>query len=139
MDEKRRPRVYVVNRSTHDYSSATKYGDIVYVTEGYLRHFSVGLHTRVWQEKLKDSLPDDFLILSSINVVCGIGCALFAMMHGKLNLLLWDNKKYIKREVLLTEVLAMDKLTPFWAVPLLRTYADEAEEEKVDGRHPTEA
>lgn len=125
-DERRRPRVYVVNRSTHDYSAAERYGELVYVTKGFQKRFAVGQHTRRWQEALKDSQPDDFIILSSINIICSIGCSMFAAMHGRLNLLLWNDTGYIKREVHLSEVLASEKVTPMWAVPLLEDYVKEA-------------
>lgn len=101
----RRPKVFVVNKSTHDYSQAEKYGELVYVTTGHQYHFATGTHARNWLEKLKNSQPEDMIILSSLNVLCGIGCAVFAMLHGRLNLLLYRNGKYMLREVRLDQLL----------------------------------
>ena len=98
MPDKPRRKVFVVNRSAHDYSDATKYGDLVYVTSGEQNRFAANNHARRWMEALHDSSPDDLIILSSLNIICGIGCALFAMLHGKLNILLYRRNKYVLRE-----------------------------------------
>lgn len=132
MGEKKRPKIYVVNRSTHDYSAAERYGELVYVTEGYQKHFATGQHTRLWLKALADSSPDDFIITSSINTLCTIGGGLFAAMHGRLNLLLWRNGSYIKREIHFGEALTAAKVTPMWAVPLLEEYVKKAKEERND-------
>ena len=110
----RRPKVFVVNRSGHDYSAAKKYGDLVFVTEGRQNRFSVNTHGRSWAESLRDSGPDDLIILSSMNVLCSIGCALFASMHGCLNVLMFRNGKYVKRELSMKELMATMGFTPEW-------------------------
>lgn len=112
----RRPRVYVVNRSAHDYTPAAKYGDLVFVTQGRQNRYTANNHARMWAEALKDSQPDDYILLSSLNILCSIGCALFAMKHGKLNIIMYKPKidddgnviggKYVSRELALSELIA---------------------------------
>jgi hypothetical protein len=115
---KQRPKVFVANRSAHDYSAAERYGDLVYVTAGQQNRFAANNHARLWMEALRDSSSHDYIILSSMNIICGIGCALFAMMHGRLNFLMYRRGKYIKRELVLSDMLSAEGLEVPWAEEL---------------------
>lgn len=111
-------RVFVANRSAHDYSAATKYGELVYVTTGKQNKFAANSYARTWFDVLKDSKPTDYIILASMNIICGIGCAVFAMLHGRLNLLMWRSGQYIKRELLLRDMFEAENLDVPWAYAL---------------------
>jgi len=97
------PKVYIPNRgSGHDYTEATKYGRLTFVSEGMLSPFNTGRMKRAWTEALKDSEPNDWILVTSLNSLCMVGAALFAKRHSRLNLLLFSNTgKYIKREIVL--------------------------------------
>lgn len=127
----REPRVFVVNRSAHDYQDARRYGELVYVTTGRQRYYTVNNHARLWMEALKDSQPHDYIILSSLNILCSIGCALFAMLHGHLNFLLYHKGKYVERTLDLKDMLDAENIDPRWAN---RLYLHTMEElESTDG------
>lgn len=123
MTEEQR-KVYVVNRSAHDYGAAKKYGKLVFVTHGRQNFFSVTQHARLWMDVLKDSHPDDCIILASLNILCAIGAAIFAAMHGRVNFLLYSSPrepskrgekgKYIMRELSLAELLKAEGVVPSW-------------------------
>ena len=81
------PKVYVLS-DNHDCSAASMYGDIVTVNGGRISRFSTSLMRRILRSGLKDSTKDDFIVVSSLTVLCVIACAVFVMKHKRLNLLI---------------------------------------------------
>jgi hypothetical protein len=82
------PKVYIPNvGAKHDFSGAEKYGDLVIVSDGYISPFKTGYMIRLWDKVLKDSSPDDYILICSLPVLCSIGAAMFAVKHNKVNFL----------------------------------------------------
>jgi hypothetical protein len=90
-------RVYVVNKSSHDFSPAEHFGEITFLSEGPMNRYSTNSMYRTFYEILKDSSPDDYIVPCALNVMNSLACAIFAHKHGKLNLLLYKNGEYIER------------------------------------------
>lgn len=90
-------KVFVVNKSNHDFSPAEKFGKIIFLSEGKMNRYATNSMLRQFKELLQDSTKDDYIVLCSLNVMNSIACALFAAMHGTLNLLLYKDGKYIER------------------------------------------
>jgi len=103
---KRLSKIYVVNRGGHDLSAALKFGGpIVYMTEGTQNRFAVAAMYRKFAEVLEDSDPEDYILttgLANMNMVAG---ACFAYKHGRLNLLLFKDGKYVERKIVLGELI----------------------------------
>lgn len=99
----RRNKVFVPNKAGHDYSAAEERGELVFVTTGLQNRYDIRNMYRVWSEALKDSTPEDYIMLTGLNSLCSIGAAVFAKKHGRLNFLVYRNGKYILREVVLDE------------------------------------
>lgn len=96
------PTVYIVNKSFHDFSEAEKYGKLVFLSEGSMDRYEVNNMARQFESYLKDSLPTDYIVPCSLNVMNSIACAMFAVRHGTLNLLLYkQGKGYIERNLVL--------------------------------------
>jgi hypothetical protein len=91
------PKVYIVNKSAHDFSKAEKFGSLIYCTEGRINRFATNNMVRKFEDAMKDSTKDDYILLCSLNVMNAIACAVFAKKHGTLNLLLYKDGKYIER------------------------------------------
>jgi hypothetical protein len=91
------PKVYIVNKSNHDFSAAKKYGDLVFLSEGPMNRYSTNNMMRVFTERMKNSKPSDHIVPCSLNVMNSIACAIFARRHGTLNLLLFKEGSYIER------------------------------------------
>lgn len=89
--------VYVVNRSSHDYSAAKGFGKVVFLSEGLMNRYATNSMIRQFTERMKGSKEGDYIVPCSLNVMNSIACALFAFKHGKLNLLLFKDGKYIER------------------------------------------
>ena len=93
--------VYIVNKSSHDFSPAEKFGRIVFLSQGPMNRYSTNNMVRMFTEAMEDSSPDDYIVPCSLNVMNSIACAIFACKHKKLNLLLYKNGEYIERNHLL--------------------------------------
>lgn len=95
------PTVYIINRSAHDFSDAKRYGELEFLTQGSVNRFSTGNMARIFTEKLAQSSPDDYLLPTGLSIMTAIACAVFALRHKRLNLLLWKNMgekgSYIER------------------------------------------
>ena len=93
--------VYVVNKSSHDFGPAEKYGKLVFLSKGPMNRYSTNNMVRMFSEAMRNSSPEDYIVPCSLNVMNSIACAIFANMHGKLNLLLYKNGDYIERNHIL--------------------------------------
>jgi hypothetical protein len=60
------PRVFVTNFAGHDYTAAEKYGEIVWVTKGYVSFHSLDRVKYRVCEALVGSTSEDWLLLSGI-------------------------------------------------------------------------
>ena len=90
-------KVYIVNKSNHDFSAAEHYGEIVFLSEGPMNRYSTNNMLRTFTERMKGSISKDYIVPCSLNVMNSIACALFARKHGTLNLLLFKEGLYIER------------------------------------------
>ena len=90
-------KVFIVNKSTHNFDEADKYGEKVFLSEGPMNRYSTNHMFRIFTEKMKNSQPNDYIVPCSLNVMNSIACAIFAHKHGTLNLLLFKNGGYIER------------------------------------------
>lgn len=91
-------RVYIVNKSAHDFSEADKYGEVIFLSSGSMDRYATNNMLRVFSEAMADSSPEDYIVPCSLNVMNSIACAVFAKKHGTLNLLLYkQGRGYIER------------------------------------------
>lgn len=91
--------VYIVNKSSHDFSDALRYGNPVYLSQGRMDRFATNNIHRQFSELMDGSSPCDYIVLCSLNVMNSIACAIFAHKHNCLNLLLYKNGSYIERNL----------------------------------------
>lgn len=89
--------VYIVNKSSHDFSPAEQFGEIKFLSKGPMNRYSTNNMHRQFAKILEDSLPDDYIVPCALNVMNSLACAIFAHRHGRLNLLLFKDGKYIER------------------------------------------
>ena len=99
-------KVYIVNKGGHNYSPATEFGELVFCTEGLLDPFNVASMYRILSDSMKDSKPGDYILLTSLTVLCSVACAVFARKHGRLNLLLFRNGRYVERQLEIDSLLS---------------------------------
>lgn len=94
-------KVYVVNKSAHDFSPAKEYGELVYLSEGPINRYATNNMVREFMSKMEDSTDKDYIVPCSLNVMNSIACAIFAKRHGRLNLLLYRKGEYVERNLVL--------------------------------------
>lgn len=97
-------KVFIANQSGHDFSQSEKYGTPVYVTKGIVNRFAVNFMSRKWAIALKSSTKEDFVLLTSLTILTVVGAAIFGYLHGRLNLLIYRNGKYICRQIIFDEL-----------------------------------
>ena len=102
-DGSRRRKVFIVNKSAHDFSSAMNFGDITFLSEGLMSRYECNNIHRHFVSIMKDSHKDDYIVLCSLNVMNSIACAIFAQKHRTLNLLLFKSGSYLERNLILEE------------------------------------
>lgn len=89
--------VYIVNKSSHDFTAADKYGEVKFLSEGSMNRYATNSMVRQFGEVMAMSEPGDYIVPCSLNVMNSIACAIFAHKHGCLNLLLFKDGTYIER------------------------------------------
>lgn len=92
-------KVFVVNKSAHDFSEAEKYGELVFITKGRLNRFNINDMHRQASEILEHSNTHDYIVPCSLNILNSIVCSTFAVMHKRLNILLFKQGSYIERNI----------------------------------------
>ena len=89
--------VYIVNKSSHDFGPAEKYGEVKFLSEGSMNRYATNSMIRQFSEVMALSESTDYIVPCSLNVMNSIACAIFAKKHGCLNLLLFKDGTYIER------------------------------------------
>ena len=105
------PKVYIINKGGHSFDDAKRYGELVFCTEGTQNRFAISSMYRLFVESFKDSKPEDFILLTSLNILCTIAALVWGRMHGRAKLLLYKNGRYLSRELLIDELLP--SISPF--------------------------
>lgn len=93
--------VYIVNKSSHDFSAAKQFGNIVFLSEGPMNRYATNNIHRVFNVVMRDSNKGDYIVPCSLNVMNSIASAIFARKHGRVNLLLFKEGRYIERNIIL--------------------------------------
>lgn len=92
-------KVYVVNRGGHDYSAAERFGQLVYCTHGQLSKYDTGQMYRELTDAMRDSDPEDYILLTSLTTLCSVAAALFAVKHKRVNFLIYKDDDYVERKL----------------------------------------
>ena len=98
-------KVYIPNKAPHDFSSAEAFGELVFITEGLLpNRYAITTMYRVIVHALRESKPDDWIVLCSLSSLCAILCSVFAVKHRRLNLLIHYNDTYKPKQLIFDSV-----------------------------------
>jgi len=86
-------KVYIVNKGGHDHSDAERFGDLVFLSEGSINRYAVNQIYRQFNEFLRNSSTGDYIVPTGLTFMSIVACSIFAHKHGRLNLLIYKNKK----------------------------------------------
>jgi len=95
------PTVYVVNKSSHDFSAAERFGRLEFLSEGSRDRYAVNNIYRDFYEILSRSKPEDYILICGLTIMNCIACSIFATLHGRLNLLLFRKNDYLERNLII--------------------------------------
>jgi len=104
LEEQQKVQVFIANKSGHDFSDANRYGEANYVTTGQINRFSVGYMARKWMLALLKSKKEDYILLTSLTILTVVGAAIFGWLHGRLNLLIFRNNRYMARTIIFEQL-----------------------------------
>lgn len=93
------PKVFIVNSAGQDYSDAARFGKLVVCSTGVVVKDKTDQMLKMLREALKDSEPNDFILVSSLTSLCMIAAAIMTEWHGKVNMLIYHNHKYVARTI----------------------------------------
>lgn len=102
-------KVYIVNKGSHDHSDAERFGKIEYLSEGSINRYSTNTMYREFYPKLSESHEEDYILPTGLTIMSNIACAIFAMFHGRLNLLIYKASRsggpgrYVQRSMILNQ------------------------------------
>ena len=97
--------VFVTNKSGHDYSPAESFGGLVYITTGNLDRFNLNEMYRLTATAMAHATAEDYILVTSLSVLNSVVCSVFARKFGRLNILLYKNRKYVLRTLMLDQLL----------------------------------
>lgn len=92
--------VWIVNQSSHDFSAAKRWGTLRFISQGWINRFAVASMHRAFNKALDESQPCDYLLVTSLTIMNIVAATILATKHGRLNLLLYHNDRYIVRKLL---------------------------------------
>lgn len=95
------PKVYVTNLAGYDYSPAEIYGDMIYMSRGYIKPQDLNKQIIKVQAIISESERDDFLLLSGNNLICALALQHWMTIHNACQIIHWDseNKKYLRMDI----------------------------------------
>lgn len=93
--------VFIPNRGAHDFTAARRWGSLIYMTEGSIDRYATSQMYRIFEGYLRNSTPDDYLLLTGLGVMNAVACGMYAHKHGRLNLLLHRDGGYVERKMML--------------------------------------
>ena len=103
----RQPKVYIPNRSFHNFSDAKRFGDLVFCTEGTINREDVQNITRLVVAAMEGAEAGDYIMISGLSVINSIMCGIFVGRFGRINFLMFDDdtQRYISRKIVLDSVI----------------------------------
>lgn len=94
-------KVFIPNRSVHDFSAATDYGELIFLSEGSVNRFNTSQIYRKFYPILKNSHENDYILVTGLTILNLVAAFIFATKHNRLNLLLFKSykgrKEYLER------------------------------------------
>lgn len=95
------PRVYIPNKTMHDFSGAAKFGELVFLYGDRINIYNpADMLIRV-RDVLRDSTAEDRIVVSGLPIVLSLLTAEFALTHMRVNYLIFNGGRgvYEPREV----------------------------------------
>lgn len=83
-------KVFVTNMSGYEYESAEKFGDLVYVTQGFIKLDKLDNLKKLFKKFIDSASAEDYLLLSGNTLVCALAVHLWMEKFGTAKVLHWN-------------------------------------------------
>lgn len=93
------PKVFIANFGGHNYQAAQDFGELHYITKGFLSYQSLDRLLYAVADGLKDTDKEDYLALSGTNIINVTAAVLWFERHGQVKLLNFDKNTGKYREL----------------------------------------
>lgn len=100
-------KVFITNFQDKNFSPAKKYGEVIFVTKGFMPLDDMEDVRSSLSKYVELSSPQDFVILIGPSVIIAMFTVLWFQKHGFMNVLSWDNKNMAYRHF----VIGVDSVT----------------------------
>jgi hypothetical protein len=118
-------RVFVTNFAGHDYEKAKQFGELYWITKGYVSFQSLDRVKFLITEQVVKSDKDDWLLLSGTPMISVVAALVWYALHKRVKLLVHDSKgDGVYRQLIISEGNVTD---------LLKVMPDSVPEETVNG------
>ena len=98
------PKVFVSNYAGHDFTEAEKYGELVFITKGYVSFQSLDRVLYVCAANQITASEDDWFLVSGSNVITLFAALVWLVRFDKVKLLVHDVKTdNAYREMIITK------------------------------------
>ena len=84
------PTIWVPNKNQNDYSAAERFGNLVYLTDGPISRFAVNQLYKTVEDKMMKSGEEDFILISSLAIICSLASVIQAAKFRRVNYLLYS-------------------------------------------------
>jgi len=98
MDKENR-KVFVTNKGGHDFSDAERFGELVFLTEGRVNRYSINTLYRELVDATNNAKTDDYLLVSSLNILNALASSILSYKFGVVNYLLFNDGEYLVRTI----------------------------------------
>lgn len=95
-------KVYVANYAAHDFSTAERYGELRFITKGFISFQGLDRVKYQVAEGLRDTSAEDWLALSGANILNVLAALLWYDKHRVVKILNFDKNSRQYREITVT-------------------------------------
>ncbi len=92
-------KVYIPNKSPHDFRPAEDFGSLIFLTQGMIPRFQTSSLAREIDAKMQDSSAEDHILVASLPIVVAIASSIQAQKFGRVNYLIFSKGRYVERTV----------------------------------------
>lgn len=97
------PKVYIVSKSSHDFTDAERYGDLIPLSSGPMNRYNTNNIHRQFSDIMDESTEEDYILICGLSIMSSIACGIMAAKHGRLNILIFRQGRYVERNLILRE------------------------------------
>lgn len=98
-------KVYIPNKSFHDFEPARQFGELVFLTEGIIHNRQNVNHLyRLLADQMRGAAADDLLLVSGMSLLNAVAASILAVRFHRVNFLIFSRGVYVEREVVLSSL-----------------------------------